>query len=116
MKKTSIKNDIFSDLYQLVQERKLNPSGNSYMSLLLTKGLDKIHAKISEETAELIDASHNKTRDDIIHEAADLWFHTLMLLGYWDIPPEAVYDELIRRQGVSGLEEKAGRLKNEKSI
>jgi len=48
-------------------------------------------------------------RDEVVYEVADLFFHTLILLGYYDLPPERIYQELRRRFGLSGIEEKEGR-------
>lgn len=112
MKKTCTKNDILSELYEVVLDRRLHPSSASYVSSLLRKGADKIHGKISEEAAELIDASAAASRSDVIHETADLWFHCLVLLGLHDIPPGEIYDELMRRRGISGLAEKESRKKH----
>jgi len=109
MKKTCTKNDILSELYEVVLDRRQHPSSASYVSGLLRGGADKIRAKISEEADELIDASAAATRSAVIHETADLWFHCLVLLGYHDIPPGEIYDELTRRRGVSGIAEKESR-------
>ncbi len=114
MKRMSInkKDDILSKLYDVVQDRRQNPRPDSYVSSVLQEGREKIHSKISEETGELIVASQKASRDDIIHEMADLWFHCVVLLGSWDIQPSAVYQELARRWGRSGLEGK-GRQKTQ---
>jgi phosphoribosyl-ATP pyrophosphohydrolase len=117
MKKMSInkKDDILSKLYDVVQDRRQNPRPDSYVSSVLQEGREKIHSKISEEADELIDASQKASRDDIIHEMADLWFHCMVLLGSHDIPPDEIYRELARRRGRSGMEEKAVRNHNKHS-
>lgn len=106
------KDDILSKLYDVVQDRKQNPAPDSYVSSLMQKGKGEIHSKISEEADELIDASQKASRDDIIHEMADLWFHCMVLLGSHNIPPDEIYRELARRWGRSGLKKKAGRKLN----
>ena len=101
--------DILQAIYQVIRERKANPSENSYTSALMTKGIDKILKKLGEEAAELIIAGKGGLRQEIVYETADLIFHTLVLLGFYDIEPEEIYAELRRRFGVSGLEEKSSR-------
>ena len=100
---------ILDAVYQVVQERKHNPSQESYVASLFAKGLDKILGKIGEEATEVAVAGKGGKLDEVVSEVADLWFHTLVLLGYYDLPPEKIYAELERRFGTSGLEEKAGR-------
>jgi phosphoribosyl-ATP pyrophosphohydrolase len=101
--------DILQSIYQVIQERKAHPSEKSYTASLMQKGIDKILKKVGEEAAELIIAGKGGVREEIVYEAADLFFHSLLLLGFYDIEPEEVYSELRRRFGVSGLEEKASR-------
>jgi phosphoribosyl-ATP pyrophosphohydrolase len=100
---------ILDAVYQVVLDRKANPSESSYTASLMQKGTDKILKKLGEEATEVVIAGKSGVRADVVYEVADLFFHTLVLLGYQDIPLEAVYDELRRRFGVSGIEEKAGR-------
>jgi len=111
MKKMSTNSgcDILSRLYEVVLDRRRAPSEKSYVASLLQEGAEKIHAKIAEESGEVLDASHRGSRTDIIHETADLWFHCIVLLGHHGIAPADIYRELERRWGTSGLEEKAGR-------
>ena len=106
-----MKNDtnILDAVYQVVRERKNNPVEESYVASLYAKGLDKILGKIGEEATEVAVAGKGGKLDEVVSEVADLWFHTLVLLGYYDLPPEKIYAELERRFGTSGLEEKAGR-------
>ncbi len=111
MKKQCIKSDvrILDKLYSIIQERKATLSPDSYVAALFTKGTETIHAKIAEESGELIEASQQACREGIIHETADLIFHVMVLLGQWDIAPDEIYDELTRRFGVSGIAEKQHR-------
>ena len=103
------KDDILLALSRVIQERKTASPESSYTAALMAKGTDKILKKVGEEAAELIIAGKGGTRDEIVYEAADLFFHVLVLLGYRDIPPEEIYAELRRRFGMSGLTEKASR-------
>ena len=101
--------DILDAVYQVVQDRKQNPSEKSYVASLYAKGLDKVLGKIGEEATEVAVAGKGGEVDEVVSEVADLWFHTLVLLSYYDLPPEKIYAELERRFGLSGLEEKASR-------
>jgi phosphoribosyl-ATP pyrophosphohydrolase len=100
---------ILDAVYKVIQERKQNPSEKSYVASLYAKGLDKILGKIGEEATEVAVAGKGGEVDEVVSEVADLWFHTLVLLSYYDLPPEKIYAELERRFGLSGLEEKASR-------
>jgi phosphoribosyl-ATP pyrophosphohydrolase len=102
-------NDILDAVYQIILERKSQPSDQSYVASLYAKGLDKILGKIGEEATEVAVAGKGGDRDQVVYEAADLVFHLLILLGHYDLPPERVYAELRRRFGTSGLAEKAAR-------
>lgn len=104
-----LQNDILKDIYQIILERKTNPKEGSYTVTLMTSGVDKVLKKVGEEAAELIIAGKGGVRQEIIYETADLLFHTLVLLGFYDIEPEEIYGELRRRFGVSGLVEKSSR-------
>jgi phosphoribosyl-ATP pyrophosphohydrolase len=101
--------DIIQALYQVILQRKSAPPDSSYTASLMTKGVDRILRKLGEESTELVIAAKGGNREEIVFESADLIFHLLVLLGYCDIEPDAVYDELRRRFGVSGLDEKASR-------
>ncbi len=100
-------------LCQLIAERKANPPAErSYVVSLLNGGVPKIGAKISEEAGEVVEAASEsgaEGRDHLIHEVADLLFHTLVLLGHAGIPWTEVEGELARRFGVGGFAEKASR-------
>ncbi len=101
--------EILDAVYQVILERKQSPTDNSYVASLYSKGLDKILGKIGEEATEVAVAGKGGVTAEVVSEVADLWFHTLVLLSYYDLPPERIYAELQRRFGISGLEEKAGR-------
>ena len=84
----------------------------SYVAKLLTKGQDSILKKVGEEATELVMASKDGQKDRVVAETADLWFHCLVLLTHHGLRPEDVLSELDRREGLSGLEEKASRKSN----
>ncbi len=97
---------ILDRLYEMTLERKQKPRQDSYVSSLLTDGLDRILKKVVEEAAEVVLAAKNDNRDDIIHEVADLVFHTVVMLGHCEVPPKEIYQELGKRFGQSGLKQK----------
>ena len=102
--------DILEALYNIIQERRQLADGEkSYVKSLFDKGLDKILGKIGEEATETAIAGKGGDKDEVVYEVADLVFHVLVLLGYYDLPPERIYAELRRRFGLSGIEEKASR-------
>ena len=105
----SQRNHILDAVYRVVQERKANPSENSYTASLMRKGLDAVLKKVGEEATELVIAGKGAITEEIVYETADLFFHALVLLSYYDIHPDKVYGELRRRFGVSGIEEKNAR-------
>lgn len=102
-------NDILERLSQVLEERKQADPNGSYVAGLYAKGPDAILKKIGEEAAETLLAAKDGIPDKIVHEVADLWFHTLVLLAQQGLGPDAVLAELGRRFGLSGLEEKARR-------
>lgn len=101
--------DIIERVYQVILERKANPSPDSYVCRLLGKGEDKILQKVGEEAVEVLLAGKGADDDALVYELADLMFHSLVLMGSREIPPERVAAELERRFGTSGVAEKAGR-------
>jgi phosphoribosyl-ATP pyrophosphohydrolase len=104
------KDDIISAVYRVIQERKANPSDSSYTASLMNKGIDKILKKLGEEATEVVIAGKGGKREEIVYETADLIFHNLVLLGFYDIDVEEVYAELRRRFGTSGITEKESRV------
>jgi len=86
-------------VWAVVMDRKRRPKRQSYVSGLFAGGRDRILKKITEEAGELVIASKNGRPKEIVAEMADLWFHTLVVLGYHGLAPQAIYDELSRRLG-----------------
>ncbi|MDQ6957659.1 MAG: phosphoribosyl-ATP diphosphatase [Mariprofundaceae bacterium] len=101
-------NDILKELAQILEARKNESPETSYVASLYAKP-DKMLEKIGEEATETIIAAKNDDREQIIHETADLWFHTMVMLASKNLSPDDVLDELARRFGVSGHDEKASR-------
>ena len=91
---------MLEELYQVIEERKRNPSEGSYTARLLygEKGLNGILEKFGEEAVEVILAAKDGKREEIIHEVADLLYHLLVLLSKLEIKLDDVYDELRRRR------------------
>ena len=102
-------NDILQQLSEVLEQRKQAAADSSYVAGLYAKGLDAILKKIGEEATETVIAAKNGDAEQIIYETADLWFHTLIMLAQQGLGPQAVLDELQRRFGLSGIEEKARR-------
>ena len=90
---------ILQQIFEVINDRKVSPKADSYVSGLFAKGQDQILMKVAEEAGELVVASKNGTPAEIIYELADLWFHTLVLLGYHGIAPQEVARELRKRFG-----------------
>jgi phosphoribosyl-ATP pyrophosphohydrolase len=103
-------------LAALLESRKIANGGNpdsSYVARLYAKGDDAILKKIGEEATETVlaakDARHSGETDKLLYETADLWFHSMVMLAHFGLTPQQVLNELARREGLSGLEEKAAR-------
>ncbi|WP_174626315.1 phosphoribosyl-ATP diphosphatase [Candidatus Methylobacter favarea] len=103
--------EVLRQLAKVLEQRKLESADKSYVASLYAKGLDSILKKIGEEAAETIIAAKDADPKQIIHEIADLWFHCMVLLADQGLGPDDVLQELQRRFGLSGLEEKAQRNK-----
>jgi len=104
--------DILTRLADTIQTRLPAHGGDpsaSYVARLLAQAPDACLKKIGEEATELVMAAKDGLDDNIVFETADLWFHSLIVLARFGLRPEAVLQELARREGVSGLTEKAGR-------
>ncbi len=95
----------------MLEARKAADPDSSYVASLYARGLDTILKKVGEEATETVIAAKGGNVDEVIYETADLWFHTLVMLKHLDIEPEQVLNELDRRFGLSGIEEKASRSK-----
>ena len=110
---------VLAQLYDVLQQRKNADPKQSYVAGLYAGGVDAILKKIAEEAGETLIAAKNlplsggtpEEQAALAHELADLWFHTLVLLAAYDLPLSVLTDELARRMGRSGLEEKAARPK-----
>jgi phosphoribosyl-ATP pyrophosphohydrolase len=101
--------DILDRLADTLEARKQASPDSSYVAKLYAKGMDAILKKIGEEATETVMAAKDDQAEKIIYEVADLWFHTLVLLAYKGLKPADVLNELARREGLSGLTEKANR-------
>ena len=100
-----------TDLQKIIQSKKNGDPDQSYTAKLFFKGLEEIQKKFGEEAIELIIASASKNKTQTIYESADVLFHLLVLLTENNISIEEIVDELKKRSGVSGLEEKSNRKK-----
>ncbi|WP_201573263.1 bifunctional phosphoribosyl-AMP cyclohydrolase/phosphoribosyl-ATP diphosphatase HisIE [Psychrobacter sp. H8-1] len=122
-KSNSHNTTILSQLDRVLAERKQADADSSYVASLYAKGLNKILEKVGEESTESIIAAkdfascdentdkihYDEARHELIYEVADVWFHTLIGLAWFDIESGAVLNELGRRFGLSGIDEKAAR-------
>lgn len=102
-------NDVLQQLAETLEARKNADPESSYVAKLYSKGLDAILKKVGEEATETILAAKDGNQEQLIYETADLWFHTLVMLAQQGLGPDAVLQELSRRFGLSGLDEKAAR-------
>lgn len=102
--------DILERLDVILAERKDADSASSYVASLYDKGLDSILKKIGEEATELVMAAKDNDPEQIVYEAADLWFHSLILMSHNDLSAKDILNELERRFGTSGVDEKAARV------
>jgi phosphoribosyl-ATP pyrophosphohydrolase len=107
--------DVLARLSETIAARKNADPSSSYTAKLLAKGEDAALKKVGEESAEFImaakDASHGGDVSAMVGEAADVWFHMLVALARHNVGANEVIAELARREGMSGIEEKAGRAK-----
>jgi len=103
--------DTLKQLDEVLQQRKQQDPSSSYVASLYHKGLDTILKKIGEEATETVIAAKSDDKQQVVYETADLWFHTLVLLAQQGLSSDDVLQELNRRFGLSGLDEKANRNK-----
>jgi phosphoribosyl-ATP pyrophosphohydrolase len=101
--------DILQQLAAILKSRKNADPDSSYVARLYAGGLNAILKKVGEEATETMLAAKDGDPGQLVYETADLWFHTLVLLSYRGLEPDAVLHELQRRLGISGLAEKASR-------
>lgn len=102
-------NDILEQLAQTLEARKNADPETSYVAKLHHKGLNTILKKVGEEATETVIASKDGNKDEIIYETADLWFHSMVMLSHHGLGPDDILNELARRFGLSGIDEKASR-------
>lgn len=108
--------DTLKRLADVIESRKPANGGDpeqSYVARLFVKGDDAILKKIGEEATETVmaakDARVSGDKSKVLYECADLWFHSMIMLAQFDLKPQDVLEELARREGISGIEEKANR-------
>ncbi|MBX3307583.1 MAG: bifunctional phosphoribosyl-AMP cyclohydrolase/phosphoribosyl-ATP diphosphatase HisIE [Nitrospira sp.] len=94
---------ILESVLRTILARRANPQAGSYTTKLFEGGHDKILKKVAEEAGEVLLASKGGKKEEIVYEVADLFFHTLMVLGYHGLTLQEIYEELGRRFGKSGL-------------
>ncbi|MEO8003792.1 MAG: phosphoribosyl-ATP diphosphatase [Betaproteobacteria bacterium] len=101
--------EILRQLAATIESRKAADSASSYVAALFAKGHDAVLRKVGEEAVETLLAAKDGDKLHLVRETADLWFHCLVMLSWHGLGPDDVLAELQRREGVSGLEEKAAR-------
>jgi len=101
--------DILRRIAGVIDARRTADAESSYVAKLFHQGHDAILRKVAEESTETLLAAKDGDKLHLIRETADLWFHSLVLLSYHGLGPDDVLDELSRREGTSGIEEKRGR-------
>ena len=111
-KETTMPQSTLAQLQATINERKTASPETSYTAQLLHQGQDKILKKVIEEAGEVLMASKDGEAQHIVYEIADLWFHSIILLAHHNLSIDNVLAELARRQGLSGLAEKASRPKD----
>jgi len=108
---TQLSHDTLQRLAEVIDSRKGGDPEMSYVSRLFSKGDDAVLKKIGEEATEVVlaakDVRHGREPKALVYEMADLWFHCLVTLSHFDLNPADVLAELERREGLSGIEEKA---------
>ena len=105
--------DILDRLGDAIEGRKGGDPRSSYVARLLADGEDAVLKKIGEEATEAVMAGKSGDRLRIVHEMADLWFHCLVALAHYGLGPRDVLAELRRREGISGIDEKAARVRRD---
>ena len=122
MQDTLTSQDALAHLAAVIESRKAANGGDpeaSYVARLLHKGPDAFLKKIGEEATEVVmaakDVDHGADKAKIVYEVADLWFHSMIALAHYGLSPADVVKELARREGTSGIEEKALRKAHQRS-
>lgn len=101
--------DVLGRLADVLASRRSADPDKSYVARLLSRGNDAILKKVGEEATEVVIAAKDGMAERIVAETADLWFHCLVMLEFHGLRPQQVLAELARREGLSGLDEKAQR-------
>ena len=101
--------DILFRLEKIIDSRKDGANQDSYVAELFQDGIDRIAKKIGEEATETVIAAKGGVHSEVVHETADLWFHSIVMLRYMGIDTKEILEELERRFGKSGLAEKKAR-------
>lgn len=109
MNRLVIMKDTLEKLAAVIEQRKTADPDSSYVAGLYAKGLDEILKKVGEEATETVIAAKGGDQAQLVHETADLWFHTLVMLAERGLGPKDILNELEGRFGLSGLDEKAAR-------
>ena len=102
---------MLTELFAVIESRKGGDASRSYTAKLFAGGIDKIAKKLGEEAVETVIAAVKGSDAELVGESADLLYHLLVLLAAKGIKPEDVFAELRRREGISGIDEKAARKK-----
>jgi len=100
---------ILRRLGETLDSRRTADPGSSYVAGLFARGEDVILRKVLEEATECLLASKQGDKLNVVREVADLWFHSMVLLSWHQLKPDDVLAELLRREGISGIDEKASR-------
>lgn len=103
--------DVLQRLTETLEARKQAEPETSYVAKLFRKGEDAILKKVGEEATEVVLASKSGDKAHLVYETADLWFHSMVLLAHHGLSAQDVLNELARREGLSGIEEKNSRAK-----
>lgn len=106
-----MKTDTLKSLDNLIKQRLSVQENNSYVAKMNSLGIDKMLQKISEEASEVLIASKNNDTENLVYELADLWFHSLLVAHHHKLSSQNILEELQRRMGQSGIEEKELRAK-----
>ena len=104
--------NVLNRIAETLEARKGAEPGSSYVASLYAKGQDAILKKIGEEATETVLAAKGGDKLALVRETADLWFHCLIMLAHYGLRPSDVLMELRRREGISGIDEKASRTEN----
>ena len=94
--------NIFHSLYDLIEDRKVNPVEKSYTNYLLTQGVDKICKKVGEEASETIIAAKNDDKEELIGEISDLFYHVFVLMSNQGITVDDIENKLKERHKITG--------------